>query len=286
MTPPHTTQDAHDDDEPVGRVLTRREALAVLAAAGLSATALGAGKRVTAQEPGRKVFLSMLLGPPGQTQAPAPTPALQPTRTAVPTTAPTIPPTSLAPACVVRPEKTEGPYFVDEGLNRSDIRSDPDSGSISAGALFSLTFAVSKIDARGCSALAGAQVDIWHCDAAGAYSDVGAMRGQKYLRGHQLTDANGRATFTTIYPGWYPGRVTHIHFKIRLPAQDATYDFTSQLYFPDAMTDAVYANAPYNTRAARDRINANDGLYSSQLLLSPLQEGAAFNATFGIGLAL
>ena len=109
------------------------------------------------------------------------------------------------PACVVRPQQTEGPYFVDEKLTRSDIRSDPASGAMKPGAPLQLTFNVSRVGA-GCTPLTGAIVDLWHCDALGAYSDVkdpgGSTVGQKFLRGSQVTDARGAAHFTTIYPGW------------------------------------------------------------------------------------
>src|SRR5205807_2293498 len=109
------------------------------------------------------------------------------------------------PACVVTPSETEGPYFVDERLNRSDITTDPSTGSKRDGTPLTLTFNVSRVGAGGCTTLSGAQVDVWHCDAAGVYSDVAAQStvGRRFLRGYQLTDADGAATFTTIYPGWY-----------------------------------------------------------------------------------
>ena len=118
------------------------------------------------------------------------------------------------PDCVVRPELTEGPYFVDEKINRSDIRTDTTTNAVSAGVPLVLTFLVSQIGSSACTPLQGAQVDIWHCDALGVYSDVSGNSGN-FLRGYQVTDANGQAQFTTIYPGWYRGRAVHIHFKIR-----------------------------------------------------------------------
>ena len=111
----------------------------------------------------------------------------------------------VVPACVVRPAQTEGPYFVEERLLRSDIRADPTTGVVKAGALLELTFAVSRAGSNGCTPLAGATVDIWQCDALGVYSDARDRLfntiGQKFLRGHQMTDAAGTARFTTIYPG-------------------------------------------------------------------------------------
>lgn len=103
------------------------------------------------------------------------------------------------PSCVVRPEQTEGPYFVDERLNRSDIRSDPADGRVRPGMPLALTLAVSRISGGDCQPLAGAQVDIWQCDALGVYSDVQdpgfSTIGQKFFRGYQVTDVRGEARF-------------------------------------------------------------------------------------------
>jgi protocatechuate 3,4-dioxygenase beta subunit len=111
------------------------------------------------------------------------------------------------------------PYFVDNQLNRSDIRIDPSDGSVKEGAPLRLAFQVSDVSANACSPLAGAQVDVWHCDALGVYSGVSDpgfdTSGQLWLRGYQVTDESGYCEFTTIYPGWYSGRAVHIHFKIR-----------------------------------------------------------------------
>ena len=126
---------------------------------------------------------------------------------------------TLEPSCVVRPEQTEGPYFVDEHLHRSDIRSDPTDAQLRPGTPLTLQLLVSRLDTGNCQPLLGAQVDIWHCDALGLYSDVRDPGfdtvGKKYLRGYQMTDARGEVRFVTVYPGWYPGRTVHIHFKIR-----------------------------------------------------------------------
>ena len=92
---------------------------------------------------------------------------------------------------MVHPEVTEGPYYVDEDLNRSDIRSDPSTGAVKDGALLTLTFNVSQVSGSGCTPLEGAKVEIWHCDAAGVYSDVSDpgfnTKGQKFLRGFQTS---------------------------------------------------------------------------------------------------
>jgi len=192
------------------------------------------------------------------------------------------------PACIVRPALTEGPYFVDAQLNRSDIRSDPSTGVVKAGVPLLLRFVVSRVSSSGCTPLAGAMVDIWQCDAQGIYSGVqdrfADTRGQKWLRGYQITSAQGIAQFTTIYPGWYPGRTVHIHFKIRYQNRD----FTSQLFFDDALSDRILANPPYAKPGTRTR-NADDGIYrngGSQLRLELSPNGAGYAANFTIGLNL
>jgi protocatechuate 3,4-dioxygenase beta subunit len=201
-------------------------------------------------------------------------------------TATTVAVAVAAPSCVVKPELTEGPYFVDEKLNRSDIRPDPSGGAAADGVPLKLTFRVSQVAASGCTALSGATVDVWHCDAAGLYSDEAANRtvGRKFLRGYQTTDATGTVSFTTIYPGWYMGRAVHIHFKIRTAAG---HTFTSQLFFDEAVTDAVHAKAPYNAHGKRDTTNAADSIYrsaGSQVLLPVTVDGSGYAGTFDVGM--
>jgi protocatechuate 3,4-dioxygenase beta subunit len=164
---------------------------------------------------------------------------------------------------------TEGPFFVDEKLNRSDIRSDPGSGIVSAGEPLIMKFNVQRVVNGACTPLTGAYLDVWHCDAAGTYSDVSGMgngpaaAGKKFLRGYQVTDANGVAQFTTVYPGWYRGRAVHVHFKLRLLAGASTsYEFTSQFFFDETLTDAVHALSPYKEKGRRDRMNSNDGIFN------------------------
>jgi len=197
------------------------------------------------------------------------------------------------PACVVRPELTEGPYFVDERLNRSDIRSDPGTGVVEEGALLALTFRVSQVGDGSCTPLEGAWVDIWHCNALGVYSDVSDpgfdSSGQQFLRGYQVTDANGVAVFTTIYPGWYSGRTVHIHFKIRTgvgEGETSFYDFTSQLFFDEALSDQVHAQPPYASKGYRDTLNSRDNIYDDQLLLTVAETGQGYAAVFHIGLQI
>jgi protocatechuate 3,4-dioxygenase beta subunit len=192
-----------------------------------------------------------------------------------------------ASGCVVRPQQTEGPFFVDESLDRSDIRADPASGRVVKGTPLALTFVVSRVAREKCEPLPRAQVDLWHCDPDGVYSDVDDAVGLKFLRGHQLTDARGHARFVTIYPGWYSSRAVHIHFKIRTPGDERRFEFTSQLYFDDALTDRVHATAPYAARGQRKRRNADDSLFrrdGEDLLLAPQGSVSDLEASFAIAL--
>jgi len=169
-------------------------------------------------------------------------------------------------ACAIlgSPSLTEGPYFVDEDLNRSDIRLDPATGAVSAGLPLSLSISVSQLVNCQLAPLTGAYVDIWQCDAGGVYSDVAAQNsvGRKFLRGYQPTNTQGYVYFTTVYPGWYQGRAVHIHVKVRIfNGVNETYEFTSQFFFDESFTDEVYRQSPYSSRPGRDTRNTNDGIY-------------------------
>ena len=196
------------------------------------------------------------------------------------------------PVCVFRPEQTEGPYFVDERLHRSDIRSDPTTGEVKDGMPLALTVALSRVDQERCRPLPDAQVDIWHCDALGIYSDVKdpsfSTIGRKYLRGYQITDAEGEAKFLTIYPGWYSGRTVHIHIKVRTAIHATkTFEFTSQIYFEDSLSDRIHAVSPYATKGKRAARNQDDRIFrgsGEQLMVSPVQIDDGYRATFSIGL--
>jgi len=253
----------HDDDKPIGRVLTRREILKLFGGASVGLIA-GAG------------FVRMVAAQTG---------TATPTATAVPT-------------CVVKPALTEGPYFVDEMLNRSDIRIDPTDDSVQEGILLKLIYHVTNVTGGICEPLKGVQVDVWHCNAEGAYSDVDdpgfSTEGQKWLRGYQVTDEMGMAEFITIYPGWYSGRTTHIHFKIRTdPESDTGYEFTSQLFFDEDLTDIVQAQEPYAAKGYRDTLNEDDsifqeseGLLTLDAIENPDEEEGGYVANFYIGLDL
>ena len=200
---------------------------------------------------------------------------------------------SASLACTVRPQQIEGPYFVDTRLNRSDIRSDPRTKTVSEGVPLYLKFAVSRTEGSGCLPLAGAQVDVWHCDAEGLYSDTDDFqedtRGYRFLRGYQITDRNGAASFTTIYPGWYPGRTVHIHFKVRVGKGPGGKEFTSQIYFDDALTDVVHAQLPYAKRGPRKVRNNRDVVSligGSKLLLPLTEQKKGYAGTFEVSLEM
>jgi protocatechuate 3,4-dioxygenase beta subunit len=279
-----------NDDQLVGRVLSRREVLALLGAAGAallvaclpeSEPAQPVGTATTTQGATSMPTKSTAQGTPTQVAATTPTQGASAANTAT------------VPSCVVRPELTEGPYFVDERLERSDIRSDPSDGSVKEGAPLEIVFRVSEIGA-GCVPLAGAAVDVWHCDALGVYSDATdrgfTTVGQKFLRGYQVTDANGEARFTTVYPGWYQGRAVHIHFKIRTDLDsNQGYEFTSQFFFDEAVTDEVHAQQPYASKGYRTLKNEGDGIFrqgGSELMLPVVKAGNGYTATFDIGLQI
>lgn len=200
-------------------------------------------------------------------------------------------PEAAVPACIARPQQTEGPFFVENALERSDIRTDPLTGIDVPGAPLRLSFRVSRLTGTRCTPLQGAHVDVWHCDAMGRYSDAG-RRSQpqgSFLRGYQRTDAAGLAQFLTIYPGWYGGRAVHVHFKIRTPAASGSaQEFTSQLYFDDMLNDRIFAMAPYAARGRPAMRNADDFIFRDggrQLLLSATRDGEMVAASFDIGLA-
>ena len=136
--------------------------------------------------------------------------------------------------CVLAPEPTEGPFYLDDQKVRRNITEGKPG--------VPLTLRLKVVDVSTCRAIRNAAVDIWHCDAAGAYSGVPGGGSGEFLRGIQRADAKGVAVFRTIYPGWYPGRTLHIHVMVHIGGNVV---HTGQLYFPDSLTDAVYRRAPY-----------------------------------------
>lgn len=155
--------------------------------------------------------------------------------------------------CVLYPQETQGPFYLNLDLLRSDIREGK------PGTELELDLRILRLG--DCAPLASVAVDVWHCDASGVYGgfpgQLGGLdtTGQTFLRGTQVTDAEGHVVFRTIYPGWYPGRTTHIHFKVHVTA---TREAISQLYFPEDVTQAVYQAPPYDAHGQKDTSNAVD----------------------------
>ncbi|MGR3795479.1 dioxygenase family protein [Vannielia sp. SX4] len=151
--------------------------------------------------------------------------------------------------CLIQRATTEGPYYIDPGLIRADVTEGLPG--------LPLALALQVVDAD-CRPMEGARVDIWHCDATGRYSGYARENtaGETFMRGTQVTRAGGVARFKTIYPGWYRGRAVHVHYKVWLNSREV---LTSQLFFPEAVTDQVYEKvAAYGGRGTRDRRNETD----------------------------
>ena len=174
--------------------------------------------------------------------------------------------------CVLTPEATEGPFFVDEQLNRSDLLEGETDPAVLSGYPLSVDLAVYGVRGATCQPLVGAVVDIWQANVDGLYSDEPSnfvqtteTLGKKYLRALQITGDSGLVTFKTIYPGWYFTRTIHIHVKVRIfsMAGDKTFEANAQLYFSNAMNDAVLALPAYAARGPRSiPLNTNDQVYN------------------------
>jgi protocatechuate 3,4-dioxygenase beta subunit len=152
--------------------------------------------------------------------------------------------------CILTPEVTAGPYWVEESLTRRNITEGK------AGLPLVIRFTV--LNAKTCTPIPKADVEIWHCDALGNYSAVNGAA-TRYLRGHQIANAAGKAEFLTIFPGWYRGRTPHIHMKVYVGG-DAVH--TGQVFLNEAITRAVYKSKPYAGRGVYDTPHASDMIYS------------------------
>jgi protocatechuate 3,4-dioxygenase beta subunit len=187
-------------------------------------------------------------------------------------------------ACAVSPQIEEGPFFVDERLNRSDLTGGTRRPGVVDGLPLRLTLRVLAVRGSACEPLAGAQVDLWHADATGLYSDEALLhtRGERFLRGYQTSDAGGTATFTTVFPGWYPERAPHIHVKVRTRTADGSVAqaFTSQLYFDAAVSNAVFARGVYASRGAIDTTNARDQLFDRRMIVPVRRTERGYAGTF------
>jgi protocatechuate 3,4-dioxygenase beta subunit len=279
-----------NDDLPVGRILSRREALGIAGAAGIALLTAGGSGAAGTRSAGRSTPSTKTTGVSFDGSSRLSSAGA-----------------GSSPSVVVTPAETEGPFFVDENLRRSNLTAGTTRASVVSGLPLALHLKVYQVNRSTVTPLSGAHVDIWHTDASGVYSDEASgfiqnenTQGQNWLRGYQVTDAKGAVAFTTIYPGWYVGRTVHIHFKVRLYAAPGskTYEFTSQLYMDDAITDRVFAHAPYNARGRRFIRNATDGIYNTvesdgtisgtqlMLALSKAGSGTGYVGTFTVGLQI
>lgn len=196
------------------------------------------------------------------------------------------------------PQQIEGPYFVDDMPNRSDIRSDTSNGSVEQGIPLRLVIHVYGVNDGSCVPLKGAKLDIWHANSQGIYSGVKDMgtAENNFLRGYQVTDNNGTVEFTTIYPGWYEGRAIHIHDKVRIfNGQEKALEWTAQLYFNNSINEQVHEQTPYNSHGPVKTTNEKDMIYTGasadgliqknsgeQLMVNLTKQGASYLGTFNV----
>ncbi|MDQ3442637.1 MAG: intradiol ring-cleavage dioxygenase [Chloroflexota bacterium] len=190
------------------------------------------------------------------------------------------PASSNLSSCLLAPEMTEGPYYLDDMLVRQEITDGK------AGVPLDLTMTV--VDAKTCAPITNAAVEIWHCDANGFYSgfvdnspggqagDAGYVEDGSdagtFLRGIQLSDDAGIVTFNTVYPGWYGGRAIHIHLSVHLggETEDGSYEggvtaHTGQIGFTDEITDLVAGIEPYASRTSTFVLASEDGILAPHL---------------------
>lgn len=191
--------------------------------------------------------------------------------------------------CILIPAETAGPFpWPADGktLSTDSLFFRQDISESMPGLPLMVTFTVTNIN-DNCAPVLNAAVVAWHCDVDGNYSEFGNSIGKSFMRGIQLTDANGKATFKTIYPGWYPGRTTHIHFQIFLSSHVSA---TSQLAFPENITAQVYAVAPYAVRGQKDTPNTADGVFADssntkyQMVTITGNTTDGFEATLAVGI--
>ncbi|MFD9429847.1 intradiol ring-cleavage dioxygenase [Streptomyces sp. NPDC060002] len=199
--------------------------------------------------------------------------------------------------CTLNAEVTEGPYSLDGALVREDIREDKEG--------FEVQYTFTVVDqADDCAPLADALVEIWHCDALGEYSGFVGGNGHQeedngtFLRGGQLTDANGQASITSIWPGHYVSRAVHVHMRVHteVTLTDDSYTggeviHTGQLFFDPDINEEVQATSPYSANTTKETTLANDSIYddggasSGLLTLTALGSSVSdgYKATITVG---
>jgi protocatechuate 3,4-dioxygenase beta subunit len=213
--------------------------------------------------------------------------------------------------CIATPAMDEGPFFVEQELNRQNLIEGETSVQVAKALPLHLVMGIHKVSGTMCMPAPGVQVDIWHANAFGEYSDVASgfiqsvdTRGKTWLRGFQITDEAGLVSFDTIYPGWYMSRAIHIHFKVRMPGGSGTYDFTSQMYFDEELNSKVLAMEPYASHeGTRTVLNEDDHIFNGTAMngqqppggmpapgksIMPVmvERGAGYEGTLKIGLMI
>lgn len=291
-------------------LIARRRALKWFAGAGTAALVAGCGGSGSGSSGSVSVVSSS-----GTTATPTPTATATATPTPTSTATPT-PTATTSGSCVALPTETAGPYPADgtntssgstsnvltaSGIVRSDMRSSfISTTTVATGVQVRITLTVVNVNAA-CAPLAGYAVYLWHCDRQGRYSlySSGATA-ESYLRGVQVTDANGQVTFTTIFPACYDGRWPHMHFEIFSSLSNALggrYSIlTSQLAMPAAVNAAVFADTTTYPSSASTyaRVSlASDGIFgdnttAQNTAMTPAFTGspsAGYTATATIGIA-
>lgn len=191
--------------------------------------------------------------------------------------------------CLLTREQTAGPFYFDPELERRAI----DEGR----AGIPLTIALQVVLATDCAPLASAVVDLWHSDGGGLYSGYPGQgdnrdidtTGEFFCRGIQITGADGGVTFTTIFPGWYPGRTVHCHYQIDGVVAGGAIRSPGQLYFPDSLSREVLADPVYLDRGPPATTNASDAIAGDPradgTLATITREGSGYRASLTIGVA-
>jgi protocatechuate 3,4-dioxygenase beta subunit len=254
----------------IDKLLTRRNALGLMGGAALAAVVSACGGGSSTASSSRKA-----------------------TSTTTTTTSPTTS-TSTSNAdttsCTLTPQETAGPYPLDLHNNPTMFRKDITEGKTGVPLTLTLTMLNTKQD---CAPITNARIDVWHCDKDGVYSGFSQPGvntvGDTFCRGIQLTDTDGKVTFTTIYPGWYSGRITHIHFQLYL---NNGLVATSQLAFPQDITTAAYNSALYKAHGQNSSVSsfAQDNVFSDgttgEMLTLTGDTSSGYTATLTAGVAV
>jgi protocatechuate 3,4-dioxygenase beta subunit len=203
-----------------------------------------------------------------------------PSSTASTTTTTTTTGSGNSTACVVSPNETVGPYpSLGDYLRRNITDGKP-------GLPLALTLTVVNA-ASGCAPVANASVEIWQCDHEGVYSEYGEGRGQTFLRGIQITDAQGQVTFETLYPGWYQGRATHIHVEVSVNGRSVK---VTQIAFPEDITAEVYRTGVYAAKGQSTTTNARDNVFADSVAQEMIalsgNTSSGFSGTFTVGVSV